>query len=160
MVTDQRTVVGRDATLSFRVYVAASAAPESAARVAAAIAALKAAGFAVTCTWPETVAAVGNANPRDASDTDRRGWSVQDLAEIDDAHAVWFLVPELPATTRGAWFESGYAYSEHKHLVFSGDTKQSVFCAIGTEFPTDEAALAFLKRLAVVDAAITVAEAP
>jgi len=135
----------------FAVYVAASAARDSADRVRAAIAALRAFGFVVTCTWPETVAAVGDATPRDASAADRRGWSTQDLNEIDAASAVLFLVPESPETTRGAWFEAGYAYSEKKHLVFSGDTKQSVFCALGHEFATDAAAFAHLRLLRGLD---------
>ena len=132
---------------SFRVYVAASASPDEAPRVASAIAALRAHGFVVTCTWPEVVAATGDANPRDASNVDRRGWSTSDLNEIDAADALWFLVPNPPAMTRGAWFEAGYAYSSHKHLVFSGDTKQSVFCALGIEFAGDAAALAHLIHL-------------
>lgn len=132
---------------AFAVYVAAAATPGAAARVAAAIALLRADGFVITCTWPETVAKVGNANPRDASDTDRRGWSTQDLTEIDGSDAVWFLVPDPPETTRGAWYEAGYADSEKKHLVFSGDTKQSVFCARGIEFETDVGALRYLREL-------------
>lgn len=134
-------------TRPFAVYIAASAGGDSYPRVTAAIAALRADGFEVTCTWPEVVANVGNANPRDATTIERRGWSVQDLAEVDAADAVWFLVPSLPATTRGAWFEAGYAYSEQKHLVFSGDSKQSVFCALGAEFETDAGAIAHLRTL-------------
>jgi nucleoside 2-deoxyribosyltransferase len=131
----------------FGVYVAAAATPDAITRVDAAIAALRADGFVVTSTWPEMIAAVGNANPRDASVAERRGWSTQDLDEIDEADALWFLVPDLPATTRGAWFEAGYAYSSHKHIVFSGDTKQSIFCALGREFETDAAALIYLREL-------------
>lgn len=132
-----------------KVYVAASAAPDSAWRVNAAIAALRDAGVAVTCTWPEVVAATpGGSNPRDASDADRRAWSAQDLAEIDAADAVWFLAPTPPATTRGAWFEAGYAFAKGKRLVFSGDTRQSVFCALGSEMPSDAAAFASLLEIA------------
>jgi nucleoside 2-deoxyribosyltransferase len=133
----------------FAVYVASSAAPGDVDRVRAAIATLRAQGFDVTCTWPEIVAMVGNANPRDADHLSRRQWSVQDLVEIDAADAVLFLVPLPPATTRGAWFESGYAYSEKKHLVFAGDTKQSIFCALGPEFEADAAAIAHLHELRV-----------
>jgi nucleoside 2-deoxyribosyltransferase len=130
---------------AFAVYVAAAATADQVERVASAIHTLRSLGFVVTCTWPEIVASTpGGANPRDASDTDRRGWTTRDLEEIDAADALWFLVPELPATTRGAWFEAGYAYSEHKHLAFSGDTKQSVFCALGIEFKTDAAAISHL----------------
>lgn len=129
----------------FAVYIAAASDAASAARVRAAIAVLYAHRFVITCTWPEVVAATpGGANPRDASDIERRGWSAQDLLEVDAAHAVWFLVPEMPTTTRGAWFEAGYAYAEKKHVVFSGDTKQSVFCSLGTECISDEAAIRYL----------------
>lgn len=133
---------------SFAVYVAAAATGDQVERVAAAIHALRALGFVVTCTWPDVVANTpGGANPRDATDESRRGWSTQDLNEIDAADAIWFLVPTPPSTTRGAWFEAGYAYSEHKHLIFSGDTKQSVFCALGLEFKSDEAALSQLRAM-------------
>lgn len=137
-------------TTPYAVYVAASAGSDDANRVRRAIIALRASGFVVTCTWPEVVAATpGGSNPRDASTTDRFGWSTTDLNEIDAAHAVWFLVPTPPVTTRGAWFEAGYAHAQGKHLAFSGDTKQSVFCALGREFDTDEAAIAHLHRLRV-----------
>lgn len=132
---------------SFAVYVAAGSSETDAARVRVAIAWLKSHGFVVTATWPETIAKVGDANPRRASSADRRGWSTQDLNEIDAADAVWFLVPSLPSTTRGAWFEAGYAFSEKKHLLFSGDTKQSVFCALGVEFDGDHAAIFHLRDL-------------
>lgn len=131
------------------IYVAASAAGDQSQRVAIIIAALKQAGFYITCTWPEVVAATpGGANPRDASTADRFTWSAQDLREIAEADAIWFLVPSPPMTTRGAWFECGYAYAHHKFVVFSGDTKQSVFCALGHEFETDEEAFAYLERWA------------
>lgn len=134
-------------SLTFAVYVSAAATPACAARVAAAITALRRDGFTVTSTWPEVIAKVGESNPRDASALERREWSVQDLTEVDDADALWFLVPEPPVVTRGAWVEAGYAYERSKHLVFSGDTRQSVFCALGHEFETDEAALAHLRRI-------------
>jgi nucleoside 2-deoxyribosyltransferase len=136
-------------TTPFSVYVAGAAVPEELERIRKATAALRLAGFVVTSTWPETVAKVGNANPRDADHLQRRQWSVQDLAEIDAAHAVWFLVPTPPVTTRGAWLECGYAYAEDKHLLFSGDTKQSIFAALGIEYETDADAFWYLHRLRV-----------
>jgi len=132
----------------FKVYIAATSAGDECARVAAATAALDSYGIEVTSTWARTVAEVGNANPPDASTSDRRTWSTQCTNEIDAADAVWFLVPPKPVTTRGAWFEAGYAFSEKKHLVFSGDTKQSVFGALGAEFETDAGALAHIRNLA------------
>jgi hypothetical protein len=140
---------GTAAPTPFAVYVAAGSGDVEAARVAAAIATLRSQGFIVTSTWPDVVAANGGGNPRNASHEQRRGWTTQDLNEIDAADAIWFLVPSPPSTTRGAWFEAGYAYSEKKHLLFSGDTKQSVFCALGIEFETDAAAIAYLHQLRV-----------
>jgi hypothetical protein len=129
------------------VYVAATSAGDETARVTAAVAALRAHGIDVTCTWANTIAKVGDANPRDASDIDRRGWAIQCLNEIDASDAVWFLVPTPPTTTRGGWGEALYAYSEKKHLVFSGDTKQSIFCALGHECVTDAQAVNHLRIL-------------
>jgi len=131
----------------FAVYVAATSAGNEAERVAAVVSALRAHGFTITCTWANTIAEVGEANPRDAIELDRRHWATQCLNEIDAADAVLVLVPSLPTTTRGAWTEAGYAYSEKKHLLFAGDTKQSVFCALGLEFATDDAAVAHLVEL-------------
>lgn len=135
--------------MSFRVYIAASASPSEALRVQAATAALKAAGFIVTSTWPEVVAKVGSANPRDAGDLNRRCWAIQDLSEIDDSDAIWFLTPEPPLTTRGGWCELMHAHDENKHVVSSGDTRQSIFTALGREFETDGGALAHLHQLRV-----------
>lgn len=132
---------------NFAVYIAGSSSHWQSDRVQAAIAALRAHDIVVTNTWTEVIAKVGDANPRAASDIDRRGWAVKCLNEIDAADAVWVLVPVVPATTRGAWVEAGYAYSERKHVLFSGDTKQSVFCALGREFATDAAAIAYLREL-------------
>jgi hypothetical protein len=128
-----------------RVYVAGAAAEMS--RVIDAIAALEGAGIAVTCTWPQVVAATpGGANPADASCADRARWSGRDVTEVADSDVLWFLVPD-GLTTRGAWFESGVAHALGKHLVFSGPTThQSVFCALGEEFISDESALVYLKR--------------
>lgn len=131
-----------------KVYVAASASPAESARVAVALTRLRASGFVVTCTWPGIVAAVGDANPADASCVERSGWASQDLREVADADVLWFLVPD-GVTTRGAWLEAGYAHAHGKHLVFSGpNTHQSVFCALGEEFDSDESALVHLKIIA------------
>jgi nucleoside 2-deoxyribosyltransferase len=135
-----------DADDQAKVYIAAAAGETE--RVARAIAAARGAGLEVVCTWPEVIAKVGDANPRGASVVDRFGWSSQDLAEVDQADVLWFLVPTPPVTTRGAWVEVGLACALGKHLVFSGDTKQSVFCALGEEFEDDELALSHIVRLA------------
>lgn len=131
----------------FRVYVAAATAPDETPRVTAVITALVARGFVVTCTWPVVVARTGCGNPRDASALERRDLSIRCLAEIDASDAVLFLVPDPPATTCGGWWEASYAHENDKHLVFSGDTLQSVFCSLGHEFHSDEAAIAHLVRI-------------
>ena len=58
------------------------------------------------------------------------------------------LVPPVDAPTRGAWGESCYAHALARPLVFSGDTKQSVFCALGDEYESDEDA--FSRALGLV----------
>jgi hypothetical protein len=120
------------------VYVAASALEIDRAKWATA--ALEMAGLRVVSTWIGTVEAVGVSNPRDASAEQRRTWSVADLGELQAADVVWFLAPARP--TRGAWVELGVASALGKHLVCSGDTAQSIFCALGEEHEVDGMALA------------------
>jgi nucleoside 2-deoxyribosyltransferase len=133
---------------AFAVYVAATASAEERPRVHAAIAQLKAAGFRVTCTWPDVVGQIGSANPRDASVVERRTWSAQDLIEVDAADALLFLVPPVDIPTRGPWLEAGYAYAHDKHVVFAGDTAQSIFCSLGNETVSDAHAIFVLRELA------------
>lgn len=133
----------------FAIYVAASADPRESERVRRVITALKIAGFEVTCTWPEVIAKVGTANPHDAGEIVRRSWAAQDLLEVDAADALLFLVPPSSVPTRGAWLECGYAYAQNKHLLFAGDTKQSIFCSLGHEFETDGGAFAHLHKLRI-----------
>lgn len=105
------------------------------------------AGLEVTSTWLKVVGDVGSANPRDADHGAREKWSLSDLCEVAAADVVWFLVPPVETPTRGAWLEVGYARARDKLLVFSGDTKQSIFCALGDEFIEDLAAFATICRL-------------
>lgn len=129
---------------ALRIYIAASSAEMD--RVHRAASAARAVGIEVVSTWPVVVANTpGGANPRDASHEDRAQWSGTDLAEVESANALWFLVPN--AQTRGAWVEVGYALHAGKTVVCSGDTKQSVFCALADEFDTDEQALAYLAAM-------------
>lgn len=129
-----------------RVYVAGSSAEIE--RVERWSAALVAAGIEVVSSWPQNVRAVGSANPRDASREQRLAWTATCLVEVTTATVVWFLVPGSAAATRGAWAEIGFARgcshdpARRPRLVFSGDTKQSIFCALGDEHDTDEAAFA------------------
>ena len=96
------------------------------------------AGVTVTSTWIENITRVGQANPRDASDAQRRGSAIGCMIEISAARAIWFLVPASDRPTRGGWSELTAAWGFGKHIVCSGDTKQSIMCALGDEFESDE----------------------
>jgi hypothetical protein len=100
---------------------------------------LRDAGFSVTSTWPEVISASGgDPNPRGAADADRLCWSLDDLRQVKVASVLWMLVPTpTGGSGRGAYVELGYAQALNKTLVISGDTKQSIFCALGTEFAED-----------------------
>jgi len=108
---------------------------------------LKSAGFIVTSTWPATIANVGDANPRDASTVDRCTWASSDFRELDQADTFWMLVPSV-GTGRGAYAELGYAKGRDKLTLSSGDTKQSIFCALTAEFVDDIEAFATLCKWA------------
>lgn len=104
---------------------------------------IREAGFEVTSTWIANVSEQSDANPRDAPHGDRSSWSYTDLAQVKDADLLWFLVPTPNAGSgRGGYFEAGYAQALEKYLVFSGDTKQSIFTSVGQEFEDDLAAFA------------------
>lgn len=129
-----------------RVYVAGSSAELN--RVEHWTARLIAAGITVTSTWPANVRAVGSANPRDATREQRAAWAMTCLRQVATAQLVWFLVPAVTAPTRGAWIEVGFmrglvhGVTRAVCIISSGDTLQSIFCALGDEHETDEAAFA------------------
>lgn len=129
------------------VYVAASSADSDRAKRMMDL--VRAAGLTVTSTWLEVIASnAGIANPRDAETQQRFGWSFDDLRQIDSCDLLWFLVPPGDKPTRGAWLEAGYAHGKGKLLVSSGDTKQSIFCALGAEHEDDLDAFAQICKLA------------
>lgn len=129
-----------------RVYVGGSSAEIE--RAEQAIAELERAGVHVTSTWPIVIRdTAGGANPRDASTADRAHWSAVDLEQLRAADLLWFLVPSTSAPTRGAWLEMGYALAHRKTIVLSGDTRQSIFCALGHEYATDAEALSLILRV-------------
>lgn len=121
----------------FRVYISAASTPDQIERVALWANRLTKSGIAVVSTWPSVVAQVGSANPRDASTDDRRRWSATDLAEVANADALWLMCPPPGCASRGAWVEAGFAYSRSLLIVSSGDTKQTIFTALGVEYPAD-----------------------
>lgn len=100
------------------------------------------AGITVVSTWIASVTRVGCSNPRDAAVADRLRWSETCLIEVRRADVLWLLVPSVTAPTRGAWVELGYASAIEKRIVLSGDTRQSIFTALGDEHETDEQAFA------------------
>lgn len=109
---------------------------------------LAAADIGVTSDWPTVIRASGlEGNPRDVSREQRRAWTEADLVGVFRADLVWFLVHDS-APARGAYFETGYARGLGKLLVFSGDTKQSIFSAIGDEYAKDLDAFAAICRMA------------
>ena len=129
-------------TDKLRVYIAGSSA--EIARAQLAIAAATDSGFHVVSTWTNVIAKVGEANPEGATEMQRKRWSEVDLDEVRSADCVWFL---SGPTSFGAGVEWGTGYALHKVLIASGITKRSIFTALGIEFQTDEAALAFLRTV-------------
>jgi nucleoside 2-deoxyribosyltransferase len=132
-----------------KVYIAGSSYETE--RAERATAALLERGVHVTATWPRVVRTVGSPNPRGATVSDRFRWSVDDLAQVRDADLLWFLVPPIApaeAHTRGGWVEVGYALGLGKLVIFSGDTKQSIFCALGYEVIDDTDALRVIADIA------------
>lgn len=128
-----------------RVYVAgASAEIERAERV---IAALRERGISVTSSWPESVREYG-ANPREASNEERLGWASDCLTDVRVADVLLVLVPRSPATTIGAWVELGYAVHADLPIVLAGDSRQTVFGALGDECENDEDAIERVVELA------------
>lgn len=121
-----------------KVYVAGSS--QDTNRVRFWIERLKANNVEVVSTWVDVIDKVGLANPYDATVVQRQEWSELDLAEVMSADVVWVLVPPPTYSTKGAWVEAGFSYAKDKRLIFSGDTKQSIFCALGEEYVHDDAA--------------------
>lgn len=108
------------------------------------------AGVWVCSTWIENISRVGQPNPRDASAQDRRKWATGCLNEVSKAAVMWSLVPDgdRPLHTKGKWAELGYAYGIAIPIVCSGDTKSSIFCALGYEYASDEDAFAHVVAIA------------
>lgn len=129
--------------MSLKLYIAGSSAEIERARAWHELA--RAEGFEVLSTWVEVITQVGEGNPRDATVDARSGWSAEDLRQVANADVVWFLVPPKGKETRGAWLEIGFALAQQIPLFCSGDTKQSIFCALGREFENDREAWEAIK---------------
>lgn len=128
-----------------RVYLAGASTPDQIDRVRSWSARLRDAGIVVVSTWPDAIAQVGAANPRDAAAEQRCRWSAQDLREVHRADVLWLLCPPAGTTTCGAWVELGYAYASALSIVASGDTRQSIFTSLGVECTSDELAFEALR---------------
>jgi hypothetical protein len=103
---------------------------------------LIAAGVHVTSTWMANVSRVGAGNPRDASDAQRAVWARQRLIEVVESDVLWLLVSPDGTETVGAWWEAGAASVSDVWIVASGDTKRSIFTALGDEYADDDTAFA------------------
>ena len=126
-----------------KVYVGASS--QEIERAAMWTDKIREAGFEVTSTWIDNIAkhSPGDPNSRDAIDTDRASWSNTNLAQVRYADLLWLLVPtSKEGHGHGGYYEAGHAHALDKHLVFSGDTKQSIFTSMGQEFADDLSAFA------------------
>lgn len=122
-----------------KVYIAAASAEiERAERVAGKLAA---AGIQITSSWMRQVRRAGAANPREASSGQRRTLAVGCLSEVGDSDVVLLLMPPVGTETIGAYWEAGYARSLSARIILSGDTKRSVFSALGEEYETDDEAI-------------------
>lgn len=128
-----------------KLYIAGSSAEM--VRAAAWHVKARADGFDVLSTWVDVIGKVGEGNPRDVSPLQRQTWAVADFMQVSEADVLWFLVPPKGKETRGAWAELGFAAASDLLIICSGDTKQSIFCALGAEHEDDHSAYAALLRL-------------
>jgi len=122
--------------MSFSVYVAASS--RDIERAELAMNKLRDAGIDVTSTWIDTIRKVGDANPQNATNEQRRSWSGADVAEVMNSDALWLLMPKSPSF--GATFEFGFAFAKGLVTWASGpDHRTSIFTALAThQFDSDE----------------------
>jgi hypothetical protein len=134
--------------MGLRVYVAGSSSDiERAERW---IKSLRQRGIVVTASWPEMVRQNG-AEPRSVDAATRARWAMDDLAAIAHADVFWMLVPPADEPTIGAWIGFGFA-QRSATTIFSGDTRQTSFTALGEEYETDDAAF---DRICKIDMGIT-----
>lgn len=111
---------------------------------------LTAGGVRVLASWIDNVERVGEANPRTATKQQRLMWATSNIREMQAAQVLWFLAPQPTTPNCGGWYEAGFAYCAAQRVVFSGDTKQSIYCSTGLEFDSDEeACLAILGMLEI-----------
>lgn len=127
-----------------KIYVAGSSSELSRAKRMMQL--LSAAGFDVVSTWPATIEAVGDANPREATTEQRLGWSRADVEQVRQADLLWLLV-SAASVSFGACFEFGIAHERSMHVVASGDTLRSIFTSLADEFADDMEAFAHICKV-------------
>lgn len=146
-----------------KVYIAGAS--SEIARAEKWMALARAAKIEVVSTWPGVIRKVGAANPMTASRQDRARWAATDLAEVSNAEAFWFLLPEGKPTA-GAYTELGYSValaamaSQARAMnveapifwIICSGKETSIFTALADHFETDEEALQALTLRASVRA--------
>lgn len=119
-----------------RVYVCGASYEPG--RAAAAVAMLRARGAEVTHDWtPAAIAARPHGGDASLSGIQRWRATLDDLAAIDAAHVVLWLVPERGST--GAGFEAGYAFARGIAVIAAGPhTNATIFSSIATTTAHDD----------------------
>ena len=131
------------------VYVAGSSAEIERAR--GWMQKLRERGVHVSSTWPEVVAAEGGqANPRDATVEQRKGWSLTDIKQATGSQVFWLLMPQGPHSF-GAAFEYGFFVAlcpdgKATHVV-SGDHLRTIFTAFSLCYDSDEEAFEVICKM-------------
>lgn len=102
--------------------------------------ALRGEGIAVTSVWPETIRRVQReramkttseaSNPHQATVSDRRKWSMENVTQIRASELFWLLVPTPPNLSQGAYWEHSAAWHERKLIVASGGDQRFVFASL------------------------------
>jgi hypothetical protein len=105
-----------------KLYIAGASAEIERAEQAIKLARL--AGFEIAYDWPANVREVGESNPPDATDEQRREWAGTALWAVAQADAFWLLLPRGP--TFGAPVEFGAALARTSavsspYIIASGD---------------------------------------
>ncbi len=137
--------------MTVRVYIAASS--REVERVRAAQAAVAARGWELTLDWLTPMLALIADGKTDAtlSEEEAADHATRDLRAIDDADAVWYLIPREP--TKGAYVEFGYALGTGTLIVASGAPRTSIFEAMADAHVRDEDAcdaIATLRALLLI----------
>jgi hypothetical protein len=115
---------------------------------------LRAMGHTITHDWVATIEKAGCANPRDATEDQRRGWAYEDLAGIEAADVFWMMIPKTPSF--GASYELAFAQAVVRRVIVSGNWLQSIFTSLADQrFDTHEQALSWLGNRDACDAALS-----